>query len=74
MAVVTQESFLAALQDAMRQQIEEALEAEVDAACERLRERLRGETAKIALSMMSYYETYQRGDRLVIEVKNATKP
>ena len=71
-SVVTQETFVAALQSVMREKIEAALSAEIEVACERLRAELRGQVAQIALSMMSYYETYQRGDRLIIEIKNAS--
>lgn len=56
---------------AVKAKVQEALEAETKAACERLGKALAEEVDRIALSVMSHYHIRQREHEIVITV---TKP
>jgi molybdopterin converting factor small subunit len=70
MSTIQQETFFAALREAMAQKVREALEAEIEPACDRLRARLREQVGHIVLSMMEHYSAYERGHNLVITVRS----
>lgn len=70
MTTVTEQTFFAGLKEAMEQNVREALEAEIDAACDRLRATLRARVGQIALSMMDHYSVQTMGRELVITVRS----
>lgn len=72
MATLNEETFFAALREHMAQSVREALEAEIEPACDRLRAALRERIGQITLSMMDFYSVRNNGRELVITVKAPT--
>lgn len=58
------------IRHAMKVETDRIIGEEIDAATERVRERLMRNAAEIAMSVMKHYEFEKMGDRVVIRVQH----
>lgn len=65
-----QYSFEELILAALRQEIERIIESEVDAAKDRLAEKLSQAAPSVALSVFHHFEVQRMGDHLTISVRN----
>jgi len=69
LASLTEESFIAAVNRALRQEVERVAAEEAELAADRVRERVRSEVARIAMSILTEgYQIHMTG-RDVLEIR-----
>jgi len=60
--------FTSAIRGAIHKQVEDIIAEEAKAAGERVEKRVRGMVAEIAATLLTKFELFNRGQKLVIEV------